>query len=372
MLSKFSVRNFKGFKDWFCFDLSDVKSYTFNQECISNGTVNKALIYGHNGVGKSNLGLAIFDITLHTTDKFRNPTFYQNYLNAASDSNIAEFDYLFKFQNDSLRYKYGKKSSDAIVYESLFINDETIVDYNRENNSELKINIPGTETLNRDLSQIKISVIKYIRSNAVIADSQIGKVLSLFFSFIENMLLFWSLDNRAFQGYQTSGGGDIMKDIIDKGHFNEFKEFLRSSELDSNLKLVTVNGESKFAFDFGEKTVDFWAACSTGVRSLTLFWYWLQRVKFEKTPPSFVFIDEFDAFYHLSISRRVIKELIDAHLQVILTTHNTSLMSNDLLRPDCYFLMYKNRIGSLSKLTDKELRQAHNIEKMYRAGAFGE
>ena len=28
-----------------------------------------ALIYGHNGVGKSNLGLAIFDIIGHLTDK---------------------------------------------------------------------------------------------------------------------------------------------------------------------------------------------------------------------------------------------------------------------------------------------------------------
>ncbi len=64
--------------------------------------------------------------------------------------------------------------------------------------------------------------------------------------------------------------------------------------------------------------------------------------------------------------------MIAADSQVILTTHNTSLMSNDLLRPDCYFLMYKDKINPLSELTDKELRLAHNIEKMYRAGAFGE
>ena len=47
-------------------------------------------------------------------------------------------------------------------------------------------------------------------------------------------------------------------------------------------------------------------------------------------------------------------------------------MSNDIMRPDCLFLMHKNKIKSLSSLTDKELRSAHNIEKMYRSGAFDE
>ena len=54
----------------------------------------------------------------------------------------------------------------------------------------------------------------------------------------------------------------------------------------------------------------------------------------------------------------------------MLTTHNTSIITNDLLRPDCYFLMSKHSIRSLSKSTSKELREAHNIEKMYKAGSF--
>ena len=57
-------------------------------------------------------------------------------------------------------------------------------------------------------------------------------------------------------------------------------------------------------------------------------------------------------------------------LQIFTTTHNTDLMSNDLLRPDCYFLLKDNKIKAISDLTEKELRQAHNLQQMYKAGAF--
>jgi len=110
---------------------------------------------------------------------------------------------------------------------------------------------------------------------------------------------------------------------------------------------------------------------SSGTKSLTLFYYWYQKVK-RNNNCKFLFIDEFDAFYHHSLSKTVVERLKELYdVQVILSTHNTSIMSNDILRPDCYFFMYEDKITSLAKSTKKELREAHNIEKMYRAGLFG-
>ena len=86
---------------------------------------------------------------------------------------------------------------------------------------------------------------------------------------------------------------------------------------------------------------------------------------------SFVFIDEFDAFYHFELSKAIIELLKKLpNTQVFVSTHNTDLLSNDLLRPDCYFEIKDNKIRSFNEMTDKDIRKAHNIQKMYKAGAF--
>ena len=62
-----------------------------------------ALVYGHNGVGKSNLGLAIFDIIGHLTDNETHESQYSFYLNALlNNSKTAEFNYEFKFNSHKI------------------------------------------------------------------------------------------------------------------------------------------------------------------------------------------------------------------------------------------------------------------------------
>lgn len=128
-----------------------------------------------------------------------------------------------------------------------------------------------------------------------------------------------------------------------------------------------MDGRKAIYCHFENKDADFFKIASTGTRSLSLFYYWYIRM--EKA--SFVFIDEFDAFYHFELSESVQRHLKKmSGVQIFTTTHNTDLMSNDLLRPDSYFLLENNRIKAISELTEKELRQAHNLQKMYKAGAF--
>ena len=91
----------------------------------------------------------------------------------------------------------------------------------------------------------------------------------------------------------------------------------------------------------------------------------------KKIGVSLLFIDEFDAFYHYELAEFVISKLKDSDVQLFLTTHDTNLMSSEVLRPDCYFIIFENRfIGNLPHLTEREIRQAHNLEKLYKANVF--
>ena len=374
MLCFFSVKNFRGFKDTITLDLSS-SNYEFNNECIRDGYAHKALIYGYNGVGKSNFGLAIMDIIINLTDKAKDLLLNKNYRNAETSNKIVEFEYIFKFEDSTVKYHYGKTDPESLLFEYVYINDKRVISYNRIQDEPLEIDLQGAQTLNKNINRIPISVLKYIKSNAALEPSPETTVLFSFFEFVDRMLFFRNLDNRTFAGYEV-GTHQIFEEIINKNHFKDFVDFLALAEVPSNIEYKKAEGQYRVFFNYGTKqknTIDFFTYCSTGMKSLSVLFYWLQNAIFNDEPPSFIFIDEFDAFYHQRLSEYVVKKIKEIKdCQFILTTHDTGVMSNDIMRPDCLFLMYKDKIRSLSNSTRKELRSAHNIEKMYRAGAFDE
>jgi len=376
MLCFFSVRNFKGFRDTISLDLS-AANYEFNHECVHDGLVQKALIYGYNGVGKSNLGFAIMDIIINLTDKEKEPLLTGNYRNAETEGEVVEFNYRFKFGGSLVEYRYGKTGPQpqSLVYEYLSVNGKSVVSYNRAENRPLAIDLPGAQTLNKNIAKIQISALKYVRSNAALEPSPEARALSSLFDFADGMLFFRNLDDRTYAGYAV-GAGDLFTGIINNNRFDDFVSFLASAGVPSNIEYQDIGGKYEvfFAYETEQKkknVVSFFKHCSAGMRSLAVFFYWMQNDLFMGASPSFVFIDEFDAFYHKRMSELVVKKIKEKKgCQFILTTHDTGIMSNDLMRPDCLFLMGGGKASALSTLTDKELRFAHNIEKMYRAGAF--
>jgi AAA15 family ATPase/GTPase len=368
MLKKFRVSNFKSFEKDFEFDLSEINGYEFNNNSIKNGIVNNALVYGHNGVGKSNLGLAIFDIVGHLTDKNINEALYQPYLNAINGGPVAHFVYEFLFDTHTVIYEYEKINVKTTLFERLEINGVELAKINRTQSDLATINFKGAETLNNELTNKNLSLVKYIKSNSQLSDNLENSVFFTFYNFLESMLFFRSLDQNIYLGLEIGAGG-IQEDIISRGNVKDLENFLNNAGIKCKLAVEKENDKDVIAFDFNGKTISFYRIASTGTKSLTLFYYWLQRLK-EKSKVKFLFIDEFDAFYHHELSAIIVEELKKTNIQFILTSHNTSIITNDLLRPDCYFLMTKNKIRSLSKRTQKELREAHNIEKMYKAGSF--
>ncbi len=370
MLTKFEVKNFKNFEETLVFDLTQTNNYKFNEECVVAGTVNKALIYGHNGTGKSNLGFALLDLVSHLTDNNVEIPYYLNYLNANHSKTVAHFKYEFNFHDAVIIYEYTKKDLETLILEKIEINGVLYAAIDRNISSIVTINASGAETLKTDIEKSKISILSYIDKNAVLeSDDKNNKAFKKLLAFVKNMLFFRSLDGNSYIGLEQ-GAKQIGADIIEHGNLKKFESFLNSVGIECKLAVMEIGGKENLAFVFSDnKLIPFYDIASQGTKSLSLFYFWFQRLETDEV--EFVFIDEFDAFYHHDLSIAIVKLLKKIDAQVIITTHNTSIMSNELLRPDCYFLLKNNQIKSLSNRTEKELREAHNIEKMYKAGSFG-
>lgn len=367
MLVKFSVKNFKNFKDEIVLDFRVKRDYQFNKNCIKNDLLNKVIIFGHNGEGKSNIGYALFDIVSTLTDKRTSNEQEENYLNADSNSSYAEFFYEFKFDNNDVIYKYKKSEFKKLLYEELYINDKKIYDYdfaNKKINNYDNWNVIEASTLNFEYYESNIAVLKYIANNTIQSDKSVIKQLM---QFVTKMLWFRSLKDNRFIGFQNESV-NVTDWIVKNNLTDEFQKFLLDfTKLDLKLSSVTL-GDKNLLIESHKNMPLIWEnVASSGSSALLIYFYWYKHFNEIK----FLFIDEFDAFYHIELSKKIMENLISYNnMQTILTSHNTYLMSNEILRPDCYFNLEKGKLTSFADSTDREIREGHNLEKMFRQGEF--
>ena len=374
MLKRFEVENFRGFQNRLAFDFKAGR-YDFNPNAEHNGFVKNAIVYGTNGIGKSALGLALFDVILHLTDKRPfEPKRLLPYRNLNRGNDPASFKYVFDIDGDEIVYEYSKLNPVVLNCERLEVNGERLLeyDYSQPHSPYVK---PGlVDNLNTNLSDGQLSLVKYIYKNT---PTDTVPVISKLVRFCENMLWYRSLsDGNEFAGHESVPM--LLSDLLKKnGKIGDFEKFLSSFGLSYRLGYEQMNNQDVlFAYFKDGQKAPFDSVASTGTIALYLFYCWNVSA-FCNT--SLLFIDEFDAFLHFGAAETVVKMLNEqTHFQTILTTHNTSLLSNELSRPDCSFIMHRSvendetiQISSLSNLTEREIRKVHNLEKMYRSGAFG-
>ena len=372
MIKSFTVKNFKAFRDSVTLDFSATGNYEFNTAAVKEGIVKTCLMYGKNAGGKSSLALALFDVVGNLTDNYTNPGNYKNYQNMFSPEEPVEFEYIFNFKNTDVVYKYKKNSSNLFIAETLIIDKRIVINYDKaSSNKDFDIFLSGTESLNKDLPNLQISALKWIKSNSVLDDNIENHLFNELFDFVNKMLLFWSLDTRSFVGYTSNDNDKIIERVIKSNHFKELQFFFQEAGFTDELVYSNHSGSEEIYVKYDEKLLNFYSVCSTGMRSLLLVYYWLQDARNPARCPSFICIDEFDAFYHFELSRFIVRKLKELDCQVLLTTHNTTLFTNDLLRPDCFYICSKEKIINAHNATEKELRLGHNLEKLYRGGTFG-
>jgi len=366
MLTKFAVTNFRGFSKRIEWDLSKPNNYSFQPEVIKNGIIKNGIIYGPNGIGKSNFGLALFDIVYHLTIKWKKTDYLNNYTYAGKTDLPVSFEYTFMLGDDTIEYFYSKNHAGLLLTETLRINKHQVFKQDKESFEidETQFKVDETVKNNFIHSVNGASVISFLTASFPMPqDHYIVKLLQ----FVNSMLWFKCLESREFIGLETNNI-ELDSYIIQNNLVGDFTNFLEKVS-GQEFHFVKPNEGDKILFcDIDGNRLPFISIASTGTKSLQLLYVWMKEMK--SSSSSFVFIDEFDAFYHFKLAFEVCKQLFKLDCQVFMSSHNTYLMTNDLLRPDCNFIIGDNKIKPLNECTEKELRFGHNIEKLFRGNAF--
>jgi AAA15 family ATPase/GTPase len=134
------------------------------------------------------------------------------------------------------------------------------------------------------------------------------------------------------------------------------------------LEIVELGNGRRVFVVFKNRKFPLVAIASTGTLSLWLFYYWMERCS---KHISFLYLDEFDAFYHPNLSLAILKIILqNDDFQSVMTTHNTYLADNALMRPDCYFIIKNGTVKSFADRTNKIIREGNNLQRMMLSHEF--
>lgn len=251
-----------------------------------------------------------------------------------------------------------------LIYEEVVINGQLFFAYDLmdTSNSEFGTIEKYVPSLNFELLDDEMSLLRYIVSNSVSTNIDPLKKL---IRFVSHMLWFRSLGENRYIGYKSESS-DYYNFIFEKDNLAQFQDFLAQAGINEQLE-VQDTPTGKILYFRKNRLLPFFKVASNGTQALYTFFYWTKTSK----DLSFLFIDEFDAYYHVELAETIVKTLEQqSSFQTVLTSHNTNLLSNRIMRPDCYFILTPERIVSFANATDRELREGHNLQKLYMSGEF--
>ena len=186
----------------------------------------------------------------------------------------------------------------------------------------------NTEALQR--RNLNNSVIKTIYGfSAHLPDNS---PIKLIYEFANGILWFRSLGN-----YEYMGKTNIIENLdqyiaSDSEKMKAFEHFLSQCGLPFSLMSVSdVTGRHVYAH-FVNASYPLFAIASIGTKALCLFFYWMDKMKGKI---SFLYLDEYDAFYHYNLAQGILKIVNeDSSYQSVITTHNLYLADNAIMVKD--------------------------------------
>jgi AAA15 family ATPase/GTPase len=318
------------------------------------------IIYGKNAIGKTIFSRALVDAGAHIGEAYFG---YEDdyYLNAKHD--YAKFRYAFQFDNDLVEYIYHKTDRQNLVYEKVILNEELLFehDFLQPESSNFEGIAEKYPSLNTEIYGI-VSVLSYVTTNTPLnTDNALRKTVN----FIKGMH-YAPLRLPAFQRRYSAPNSSINKEEV-----QEFESFLRDSGIDESLIVLKDNDGKERLYINKQHPLPFDEVASSGTKALLNNFKAYKQAEEHNT--SLLIIDELDAFYHFELAEHIVKMFQKLkNTQVVFTSHNTNLLTNRFMRPDCCFIMTKNKLTSFPNATKMELREGHNLGKLFIGGEFDE
>jgi len=420
-IQEFSFGNFKSFKDIQTLNLSTAKIKSKNQEIdIKNVIAGKnnedvsflksKAIYGANASGKSNIIKAFVTFIrivktsvkdekiLHLVDSFR--------LSTETENQPSFFQIIFWYKNT--KYRYGFELDDEnITAEWLYgkPKDRELPFFIRDNQEIIeldKTNYSEGDKLMTLLKDDESDDNEIFRSNSLflstLATFGFGKLSKQLIDSFSSMIIISGLGHQGmykFAGDALSDGkkkkyiidflkyGDIgiedvnaieissddLPDDIDDDIRKDFdnkkkRKLLISTRKKYDENLISNDTES---FSFGTHE-------SEGTQKLFELSPFIFEALKNKRP---IIIDEFDARFHPLLTKKIL-QLFNSDenngSQLIFTTHDTNLLSSDLLRRDQIEFVEKDKYGAshlYSLVQFKGIRNTASFEKDYIQGKYG-
>ena len=203
MLAKFSVKNFRGFADKIEWDLTRHNNYGFSTYAIKDDIIKNGIIYGPNGSGKTNFGLAIFDIVNHLTQKYTKSDYYVNFTYSGNQALFVEFDYTFVFDGVTVEYRYSKDYRGLLRKEEMFVKDKQVFKREAGRFSIDEKEFPMEPVVKRNLASNanNVSIVNFLLTSYPLAADH---YLLRMNKFVNGMLWFRSLGFNEFIGLENT------------------------------------------------------------------------------------------------------------------------------------------------------------------------
>jgi hypothetical protein len=406
MLIQFNFKNFKSFREEAILDLSAAKMTEFSDRVVAIGgekILPVAAIYGANASGKSNIYNAFEYMAEYVVESFKygdeeekyeefRPTPFLFDSKSANAESVFEVYFTLPDDKNEKVYNYGFcVNKEGITEEWLNSKAKTARKYSTvfyRGTSDEELDLSGFPKSGRD--NIQVALEKQVLVVSLGAKLKIAKCKAIRDWFLANEFADFGdpvtnffLHRRLPKGFVEDKG--VQKKVVE--YFSSFDEHIK----DFRIERVPHDGESKedtYKINALHKMIDSdeMAEIPLGLESagtLKMFALYpeLQEV-LEKG--SVFFIDELNARLHPLLVRNFIltflnPEINTNHAQLVFTTHDTWLLSNQLLRRDEIWFVKKDNSGvstlySLADFVDEDgarIRKDENYEKNYMIGKYG-